>query len=188
MDELVIEYPTSSLKETLAVLKAKIDQVLELKKNPDRQSEITSVYKNEIRPLLLATRHFNRENKKQLVEKNEDVRKMESELLVVQSVYDSLDYRMSYIAADAQIKRDETGIDNIDTVKSQEDHKEKMQALDIEEIRRRELHLKLSKLEEETKQLDVSCSKGERQLQEVRPYVEQLVERANTTLNLEALN
>lgn len=186
-EEVVIDYPTANLKDTLRSLKIKLDQVLEFKKSPDNQESITRCYKEEIRPLLLATRHYNRVNKKRLLAMADGVRKVDLELTMLQSVYDSLYYKACCLDADARQKRCETNVTNIETIDSLENHNEKMQALDKEEIRRRELHLRLSKLEEETKQLEVSCSKGEKQLKEVKPYVKQLVEKANTTLNLDEL-
>lgn len=188
MQDFVIEYPAPNLVDTLRLVMARLDHVLELKKKPDSRIEITNLYQKEIRSLLMAARYYNREHHRYLDSMNDKAKKLISELNVMESVYESMIYKVSSIAADAQARKDETCLNDIGIIKSLEDHKERMQALDVEEIRRRELDLQFSKLQEEIRQLEFSCSTGAKQLNEVKPYVEQLVEKANTTLDLEPLS
>jgi len=191
-----------NLKETLTILQGHVDQALSLKSNPEGQNAIQQLYRNEVLPHLLQLRRLNRVGKDSLATKYQKLKEWNQKLIDLQQTCDSLSFESSCLKAEVNSVRDRAsqsqaltnGHDNeqamgdeplggdgieifdVDAV-AKLDHETRMRILDEEEDKRRSLRAKLSQLSEETKNIELSCLQTTNQLNQVKPYIRQLVEK-----------
>ena len=62
------------------------------------------------------------------------------------------------------------------------DHSARMRRVEEEEVKRKSLIKRLAQLEEETKNIEVSCLQSTNSLNQVKPYIKQLLDRVGPTL------
>lgn len=67
------------------------------------------------------------------------------------------------------------------------DHDMRMRLLDEEELRRKDLQERLKESSKETKAIEATCSQGAIKLDQVKPYIKQLLEKAGPVVNAKEL-
>lgn len=182
-------------------LKSGYDKIVALKKTPGySQEELQEVYKTDILPYLLQLRHQNRKEKDELEEKSSKIKELYEQLRDLQQMCDSLSFMASCLESQAaildgepanksttthivDIKDSNTTNDSFDlNAVSKLDHETRMQLLDEEEKKRKELQTKLIEINAETKIFELTCSQTTSHLNEVKPHIKLLLEKVGPTI------
>lgn len=168
--------------DTLQLLKTKMDQAL-------LEKEKQVFYREELLPVMLQLRKRNRIEKNKLELNHNKVRDLNKKLINLQHECECLDFEASCLSSEIEGVKPPTktplvnGFGNhfdVDIV-SQLDHQTRIQKLEEEETKRKKLIDQLSQLEEETKSIEIACSNNANKVNNVKPYIKQLLEK---TINL----
>lgn len=170
----------STLKQTLLELKSKVDIISNTKQTPDTPYT-REQFQNEILPLLIALRGINRREKHESEAYCQRKKDYYQRLIAIQQLCECIEFEALCLKSDVDTIRH--GLNNDCTRNGLDvDHATRMQLLDAEENRRRELQKKLNELTEETKEIELSYSKKADSINQVRPYIKQLLEKVNNIL------
>lgn len=190
--------PTIQLRETLQTLRTHIDLVEGIRE--DREATL-KLYKTEILPRVLLLRQLNRNSKDKLEEKHERVKELNRRLHIPYETCNNLIFEVSYLKYEVDVAKEklstkneqvdsegdvqmenepmvENKIDFFDAEKvGMFDHQTRVKMLEEEETKRKALCEKLSHLKEETDNIELICSQTEEQLDQIKPFIKQLVDR-----------
>lgn len=198
-----VNRPTYELRETLIKLKAETDDLrsLTISNGIDREQTIATYHSNVL-PHLLQLRRLNRMSKDKLELKHEKVRQLNRELVNLHDRCENITYealclnhevsvakkrlsptksRIVETKGDAISKMETNGHTDTDFFDAEKvaalDHKTRLEKLDEEEKRRKDLEDKLSRVTTETNEMDSLSKSTETQLNRIKPYIKQLVDR-----------
>lgn len=180
----------STLKDQLIELKSKVDQVLTLKQTPDSAGTIKNFYATDVVDQLMQLRRTNRAEKDGLEERLKKAKELNGKLILLQEECDCLMFETACLSVEVDTDEMTHGMES-DTETSAENgyleakvaHEARLRSLEDEEIKRRELMDKLSRLSENTKEIEKLCTTNSDQLNQVKPSIKQLLDKVSSTLN-----
>lgn len=175
-------------------LKSGFDKILALKNTPNyTPEELEEVYKTDLLPYLVQLRLQNRKEKNALQEKSFKIKELYEQLTDLQEACESLSFMISCLKSQAGQPTDKrhtehtfsnnTTNDSFDlTSVIKLDHETRMQTLEEEEFKRKELQDRLTEINSETKIYELACSQATNHLNEVRPHIKIMLERVAPTI------
>lgn len=163
------------------ILKSKLDDALGVKHTLG-QPAFTEIFHNEIAPILISLRKENRDEKNRVEEKNKKIKELYRKLLTIQDACDCIEFEVDCLRCDVATIRNSIDSDSADKNGSDIDHETRMRLLDEEEIKRKELQRKLAALNDETKDIEIACSRKADQLNQVKPYIKILLDKVSPSL------
>lgn len=183
------------LSGTLLSLKTQIESLVALRlTQPIETEKLVNIYRTQLTPNLLMLRSKQRSEMEQLESCSEKLKELNRELLNLQEQCDCVIYEGSCLGSEVEGVKQEAcksksespmknGCDSFDPEAIGElDHETRMRLLDEEETKRKTLLDKKNELDEETTkiaQLNAECAS---QLNEVKPYIKQLLDKVSPTL------
>lgn len=173
------------MNDALQFIKTKVDEVVKLKQIPGNMEQIKELYKTELIPHMLTLRRLNRIEKNNMESNNKRVKELNQKLVSLHQECDCLTFEASCLGFEVSSVRPtkntiEDGIEP--EMNGKPDHSTRMKLLEEEEIRRKELKDVLARLVEETKEIESLCSSSTTQIDQVKPYIRQLLEKVGPTL------
>lgn len=189
---------TLELKEMLNILRSKVESAGNIKK--DREATL-NLYKAEILPNLLQLRRLNRDSKDRLEEKHEKVKELSQRLVSSHQACQNLLFEASCLDHEVASAKErlsprkvpvgaQSGAElNIESGQGNDmsffdvekvgrlDHETRTRLLEEEERRRKKLRDELEALTKETENIEVICEQSAQQLDQVKPYIKQLIDK-----------
>lgn len=187
------------LRDCLIELRQKTDKLFTMKKLQSTPEEVATFYKAEVTPLLLNVRRHNRKEKNDLESRNKRTKELHQNLRLLAETCNSLEFEVSCLQNEVsnipKVKQqlqitnmngpnsDDNEIFDVDTVFKQ-DHKSRMRLLDEEQDRRRLLQQKLVHLSDEIDTIERSSNLNNKQLDQVKPFIKQLLDKIGQNISM----
>lgn len=169
----------SSFQQTADLLnriRAEIDQLAKLKQLPVGTTQTQNLYKENVVESLLCLRRNNRLDKDNLEASYAKIRDMNCKLIGLQQEYDCLEYESACLQSEIdQVRKDSSSNPVIEKI-YKEEHANRMQLLDEEEQKRKDLTDVLRQVESETENVGIVCKQGASRLKQVKPHVAHMLD------------
>lgn len=195
---------TLELRETLNKLRSKVEQIGNLKKEPE---VVLQLYKDEIVSHLLNLRRLNRASKDKLEEKHDKVRDLHARLVSAHETCNNLLFEATFLRTEVNNAKErispkkEAKIDHqgdVEMVTNNEhnnhndtnnyfdpekvcslDHETRSRLLDEEGKKRKKLGEDLASLTKEADDMEVVVKTSENNLNQVKPFIKQLIDNVS---------
>lgn len=186
------------LRNCLIQLKQKVEALVSMKRGKTDNEAIDQYYKTQLLPLILKVRRLNRLEKNELDSMTRKAKVLNQDLRTLSETCACLEFEAACLSKDVsnvpipkrptkklnELSNNLNGdIFDIDLVAGH-DHQTRMRLLDEEQDKRRQLQQKLINLTDELNTIERSSTINARQLDQVKPYIRQLLEKIEQTTNL----
>lgn len=166
------------LVDLLKELQQKTHQLMEQRQASNNVDGLQIKYQNEILPILLRLRQANRREKDELELKSQKTKDLNSRLQLLDDGHKCLKFEAA-VLGDRIARFKLPPLTELNGL----DHETKMVKLDEEEAKRRRLQEALAQLNNEVSSIEHSSLQGSKQLNIVKPYIRQLLDKIGPTLH-----
>lgn len=181
-----------SLAAVLVQLRTQIESLAALPTEQIQKEQLIDTYRAELTPYLLELRKKQRLEMDSLEARHDKLRLLNKELVNLQEKCDCVIYEASCLGSEEEeVKPKACGSDSpvkngYDSFQPEAieklDHETRMRLLDEEETRRKNLVDKMNQLNDETNKIALLNADCASQINEVKPYVKQLLDKVTPTL------